>query len=63
MTHPNIIIDQLLDELGRWRKQAHNWETTCHQLADAITKNDKQPEAITIYNRQVRAKYRAPRLK
>ena len=23
MTHPNIIIDQLLDELGRWRKQAH----------------------------------------
>jgi hypothetical protein len=63
MTHPNIIIDQLLDELGRWRKQAHNWETTAHTLADAITKNDKIPEAITIYNRQVRNKYRKPRLK
>ena len=63
MTHPNIIIDQLLDELGRWRKKAHAWETISHNLADAITKNDKQTEAITMYNRQVRAKYRAPRLK
>ena len=63
MTHPNIIIDGLLDELSRWRKQAQAWETTCHQLADAITKNDKQAETIAVYNRQVRNKYRAPRLK
>lgn len=63
MTHPNIIIDNLLDELSRWRKQSHAWETIAHQLADAITKNDKIQEAITSYNRQVRAKYRAPRLK
>ena len=63
MTHPNIIIDQLLDELGRWRKQAQAWETTAHQLADAITKNDKIPETIALYNRQVRNKYRAPRVK
>lgn len=63
MTHPNIIIDQLLDELGRWRKQAHTWETLCHHLAEAITKNDNTAQAITMYNRQVRAKYRAPRLK
>lgn len=63
MTHPNQIIDNLLDELGRWRKQSHQWETLAHQLADTITKNDKTTEAITLYNRAVRAKYRAPRLK
>lgn len=63
MTHPNQIIDQLLDELARWRKQSHQWETLAHQLADTITKNDNPRQAITNYNRQVRAKYRAPRLK
>lgn len=63
MTHPNQIIDGLLDELARWRKQSHQWETLCHQLADAITKNDDTTPAITNYNRAVRNKYRAPRLK
>ena len=63
MTHPNQIIDGLLDELGRWRKQSHQWETLAHQLAEAITKNDDTTQAITNYNRTVRAKYRAPRLK
>lgn len=63
MTHPNQIIDQLLDELARWRKQSHQWETLAHQLAETITKNDNPRQAITNYNRQVRAKYRAPRLK
>lgn len=63
MTHPNQIIDQLLDELARWRKQSHQWETVAHQLADTITKNDNPRQAITNYNRTVRAKYRAPRLK
>ena len=63
MTHPNQIIDQLLDELTKWRKQSHQWETLAHELADAITKNDKIPETIAVYNRAVRNKYRAPRLK
>ena len=63
MTHPDQIIDQLLDELSRWRKQSHQWETLAHQLAEAITKNDGIQETITLYNRAVRAKYRAPRLK
>jgi hypothetical protein len=63
MTHPNQIIDNLLDELARWRKQSHQWETLAHQLAETITKNDNPRQAITNYNRQVRAKYRAPRLK
>ena len=60
---PNEINDQLLDELIRWRNQSKTWEQVAHQLADAITKNDKIPETIAIYNRQVRNKYRAPRLK
>jgi len=63
MTHPNIIIDQLLDELTKWRTQSKTWEQVAHQLADAITKNDKIPETIAVYNRQVRNKYRAPRVK
>jgi len=63
MTHPNQIIDNLLDELARWRKQSHQWETLAHQLADTITKNDNPRQAITNYNRQVREKYRAPRLR
>ena len=63
MSHPDQIIDQLLDELTKWRKQAQAWETTAHQLANAISKNDKIPETIAIYNRQVRNKYRAPRVK
>ena len=63
MTHPNQIIDQLLDELGRWRKHSLQWETLAHQLADTITKNDGQPKAITNYTRAVRQNYRAPRLK
>ena len=60
MTRPEEHIDRLLDELTRWRKQSHQWETLCHQLADAITKNDKTAETIASYNRAVRAKYRAP---
>ena len=36
MTNPDIIINQLLDELGRWRKQVHAWETTAHHLAQAV---------------------------
>ena len=60
---PNEINDQLLDELIRWRNQSKSWEQVAHQLADAITKNDKIPETIAIYNRQVRNKYRAPRVK
>jgi hypothetical protein len=60
---PNEINDQLLDELIRWRNQSKTWEQVAHQLADAITKNDKIPETIAVYNRQVRNKYRAPRVK
>ena len=60
---PNEINDQLLDELIRWRNQSKSWEQVAHQLADAITKNDKIPETIAVYNRQVRNKYRAPRVK
>ncbi len=60
---PNEINDQLLDELIRWRNQSKTWEQVAHQLADAITKNDKIPETIALYNRQVRNKYRAPRVK
>ena len=60
---PDEINDQLLDELIRWRNQSKTWEQVAHQLADAITKNDKTAEAITYYNRQVRNKYRAPRVK
>ena len=63
MTHPNQIIDGLLDELARWRKQSHQWETLAHQLAEAITKNDKTQETLTLYTRTVRNKYRSPRLK
>lgn len=63
MTHPNQIIDGLLDELSKWRTQSKTWEDTAHRLAQAITKNDDPKEAITIYNRVVRNKYRAPRLK
>lgn len=63
MTHPDQIIDQLLDELTKWRTQSKTWENVAHQLANAISKNDKTAEAITYYNRQVRNKYRAPRVK
>ena len=63
MTRPEEHIDRLLDQLDLWRKQSHQWETLAHQLANTITKNDNPTPAITNYNRTVRAKYRAPRLK
>lgn len=63
MTRPEEHIDNLLDQLSLWRKQAQTWEQLAHELANTITKNDNPTPAITKYNRTVRQKYRAPRLK
>ena len=61
------VVDQMLDTILQWKQAAQNWETIAHQLANSLkTQTDlspKQIEAITEYNRQLRRKYRAPRLK
>ena len=61
------VVDQMLDTILQWKQAAQNWETIAHQLANSLkNQNDltpKQIEAITEYNRQLRRKYRAPRLK
>ena len=63
MTRPEEHIDRLLDELTKWRNQSKTWEQLAHELANTITKNDNPTPAITTYNRAVRQKYRAPRVK
>lgn len=61
------VIDQMLDTILQWKQAAHNWETIAHQLANSLKPQtdltQKQIDAIAEYNRQLRRKYRAPRLK
>lgn len=59
--HRDVVIDQMIDEIARWRTQSKAWEQLAHQFADALIKQDDPTPVLTSYNRQVRAKYRAPR--
>jgi hypothetical protein len=59
-------VDQMLDAILQWKKSAQDWEQTAHELAAALKDtppSQKQIDAITNYNRQLRRKYRTPRVK
>jgi hypothetical protein len=57
VSYPADTLDNMLDEITRWRTQAKSWEQLCHQLAECLIKQHEPSEVLLMYRRTVRAKY------